>query len=36
MPRRQLIDYKYARPDADVWALTACLYWMLTGATPRD
>jgi serine/threonine protein kinase len=36
MPRRQLIDYKYARPDADVWALAACLYWMLTGATPRD
>jgi serine/threonine protein kinase len=36
MPRRQLIDYKYARPDADVWALTACLYWMLTGTPPRD
>jgi serine/threonine protein kinase len=36
MPRRQLIDYKYARPDVDVWALAACLYWMLTGVTPRD
>ncbi len=36
MPRRQLIDYKYARPDVDVWALTACLYWMLTGFPPRD
>lgn len=36
MPRRQLIDYKYARPDVDVWAVTACLYWMLTGETPRD
>ncbi|GAB2588399.1 hypothetical protein Aab01nite_43190 [Paractinoplanes abujensis] len=36
MPRRQVIDYKYARPEVDRWALTACLYWMLTGATPRD
>ncbi|MBL7255347.1 protein kinase domain-containing protein [Paractinoplanes lichenicola] len=36
MPRRQVIDYKYARPEADRWALTACLYWMLTGSPPRD
>ncbi|WP_406441376.1 FHA domain-containing serine/threonine-protein kinase [Streptomyces sp. NBC_01613] len=36
MPRRQLIDYKYARPDVDLWAVTASLYWMLTGALPRD
>jgi eukaryotic-like serine/threonine-protein kinase len=36
MPRRQLIDYKYARPDVDLWAVTACLYWMLTGEAPRD
>ncbi len=36
MPRRQLIDYKYVRPDVDLWAVTACLYWMLTGSTPRD
>ncbi|WP_307872646.1 FHA domain-containing serine/threonine-protein kinase [Paractinoplanes ovalisporus] len=36
MPRRQVIDYKYARPEVDVQALAACLYWMLTGATPRD
>lgn len=34
--RAQLIDYKYARPEVDLWALTACLYWMLTGMTPRD
>ncbi|MFC5924499.1 protein kinase domain-containing protein [Micromonospora vulcania] len=34
--RTQLIDYKYARPEVDLWALTACLYWMLTGTTPRD
>ncbi|MDY7089687.1 MAG: hypothetical protein SYR96_31855 [Actinomycetota bacterium] len=36
MPRRQVIDYKYAGPEVDRWALTACLYWMLTGTTPRD
>ncbi|TDO37475.1 protein kinase domain-containing protein [Paractinoplanes brasiliensis] len=36
MPRRQVIDYKYAGPEVDRWALAACLYWMLTGATPRD
>ncbi|EWM18457.1 non-specific serine/threonine protein kinase [Kutzneria sp. 744] len=36
MPRRQLIDYKYARPDVDLWAITACLYWMITGHAPRD
>ncbi|MEU1752382.1 FHA domain-containing serine/threonine-protein kinase [Micromonospora matsumotoense] len=34
--RAQLLDYKYARPEVDLWAVTACLYWMLTGATPRD
>ncbi|MEV4845129.1 FHA domain-containing serine/threonine-protein kinase [Micromonospora matsumotoense] len=34
--RAQLIDFKYARPEVDLWAVTACLYWMLTGATPRD
>ncbi|MDG4805587.1 serine/threonine-protein kinase [Micromonospora sp. WMMD1120] len=34
--RAQLVDYKYARPEVDLWAVTACLYWMLTGATPRD
>ncbi|MFJ2959183.1 protein kinase [Streptomyces sp. NPDC087270] len=36
MPRRQLLDYKYSRPDVDLWATAACLYWMLTGHTPRD
>ncbi|MEU8371822.1 FHA domain-containing serine/threonine-protein kinase [Micromonospora sp. NPDC048894] len=35
-PRAQLIDYRYARPEVDLWAVTACLYWMLTGTTPRD
>ncbi|MET8826976.1 FHA domain-containing serine/threonine-protein kinase [Streptomyces sp. NPDC004610] len=36
MPRGQAIDFKYAHPDADLWAVTACLYWMLTGSAPRD
>ncbi|MFF1911849.1 protein kinase [Streptomyces sp. NPDC058239] len=36
MPRGQVIDFKYARPEVDLWAVTACLYWMLTGSAPRD
>jgi hypothetical protein len=36
MPRQQVIDYKYARPDVDVWAMAASLYNMLTNRYPRD
>lgn len=36
MPRQQIINFKHAQPDVDVWALAACLYWTLTGAYPRD
>ncbi|WYM00594.1 MAG: protein kinase domain-containing protein [Gloeotrichia echinulata DVL01] len=36
MPRQQLLDFKYARPEVDVWAAAACLYNMLTGSFPRD
>jgi eukaryotic-like serine/threonine-protein kinase len=36
MPRQQVIQFKYAKPDVDVWAAAACLYNMLTGAFPRD
>ncbi|SED10057.1 Serine/threonine protein kinase [Amycolatopsis tolypomycina] len=36
MPRRQVFDYKYARPEVDLWAVTACLYWMITGLPPRE
>jgi pSer/pThr/pTyr-binding forkhead associated (FHA) protein len=35
MPRQQILDYKYAKPEVDVWALAASLYKMLTGITPR-
>ena len=36
MSRIQLIDFKYARPEVDVWAAAAVLYWLLTGSTPRS
>ncbi|HEY7423701.1 MAG TPA: protein kinase [Gemmataceae bacterium] len=36
MPRQQLVDFKYARPEVDVWAAAASLYYMLTLAYPRD
>jgi serine/threonine-protein kinase len=35
MPRQQLINFKYARPEVDVWAMAATLYYLLTGTTPR-
>ena len=31
-----MVNFKYASPEVDVWAAAACLYNMLTGATPRD
>lgn len=36
MARQQLINFKYAKPEVDVWAAAACLYYMLTLASPRD
>ncbi|MFD4232682.1 serine/threonine-protein kinase [Streptomyces sp. NPDC058545] len=36
MPRAQLINYKYATPEVDVWSTAASLYHVLTGSTPRD
>jgi serine/threonine-protein kinase len=36
MPRQQVINFKYAKPEVDVWALAATLYFMLTGVPPRD
>ncbi|OLZ74737.1 hypothetical protein AV521_03890 [Streptomyces sp. IMTB 2501] len=36
MPRAQLINYKYATPEVDVWSTAAALYHVLTGTPPRD
>jgi len=36
MPRQLVINFKYAKPDVDVWAMAATLYHLLTGAYPRD
>jgi serine/threonine-protein kinase len=35
-PRQQVINFKYARPEVDVWAMAASLYYLLTSAFPRD
>ncbi|WP_280274848.1 protein kinase domain-containing protein [Nocardia wallacei] len=35
MARPQLINYKFAKPEVDVWAMAASLYFMLTGHPPR-
>lgn len=36
MPRQQVLNFKYALPDVDVWATAATLYYMLTGSYPRN
>jgi serine/threonine protein kinase len=36
MPRQQVVQYLYAKPEVDIWAVAASLYFMLTGHTPRD
>ncbi|HZO73753.1 MAG TPA: protein kinase [Ktedonobacteraceae bacterium] len=36
MPQQSVIDFKYARPAVDVWAMAATLYELLTGTVPRD
>jgi len=36
MPRQQIVNFKYAKPDVDVWALAATFYNLLTGFYPRD
>ncbi len=36
MPRQQAIHFNYAEPEVDVWAMAACLYYMLTAKFPRD
>jgi eukaryotic-like serine/threonine-protein kinase len=36
MPRQQVINFKYAKPEVDIWALAASFYNMLTCTHPRD
>ena len=36
IPRQQVINFKYARPEVDVWAMAASFYAMVTGSSPRD
>ena len=36
MPRQQVLNFKYALPDVDIWATAATLYYMLTGKYPRS
>jgi eukaryotic-like serine/threonine-protein kinase len=35
MPRQQVVNFRYAKPEVDVWAIAASLYYMLTGFYPR-
>ncbi len=36
MPRQQLLDHRNPKPEVDVWALAATLYYMLTMQYPRE
>jgi pSer/pThr/pTyr-binding forkhead associated (FHA) protein len=36
MPRQQVLNFKYSRPDVDVWAIAASFYNMVTGDVPRE
>lgn len=36
IPRQQVVNFRYSRPEVDVWATAATLYRMITGAFPRD
>jgi eukaryotic-like serine/threonine-protein kinase len=36
MAREQLLDFRYVKPPADIFALGATLYRLLTGCYPRD
>ncbi|MBF0344985.1 MAG: protein kinase [Nitrospirae bacterium] len=36
MSRQQVINFKYSKPEADVWSMAASLYYLLTGRFPRD
>ena len=34
--RKQIMNYRYAGPDVDVWSAAAVYYYLLTGKTPRE
>lgn len=34
--RQQMVNFKYAQADVDLWSTMAVLYFMLTGKPPRD
>jgi eukaryotic-like serine/threonine-protein kinase len=36
LSRRQLRYYRDSKPEVDIWAAAACLYYMLTGSSPRN
>lgn len=36
MSRQQVLNFRFAKPEVDVWAMAASLYFMLTGQFPRD
>jgi serine/threonine protein kinase len=36
MPRQQVINFKNAGPEVDIWAAAASLYKLITGQYPRD
>ena len=36
MAREQIINFKYAKPEVDVWSVAATLYHMLTGRMTRN
>ncbi len=35
MPRQQVINFKFAKPEVDIWAAAATFYKMVTGKHPR-
>lgn len=36
MPRQQALNFKYAKPEVDIWAAAASYYNMLTGQLPKN